>query len=130
MNVGSPITRVRQAAKVSGAADERSKRHSPAALEFVEQNRIALFLGPAGLGKTHLALAIGVLAAKAGHRVYCAGLKQLIHEVETAKQRGSLDVLFRRILSSALWIIVALWGVAALLQVQTSRHARAQSLTT
>ncbi len=31
--------------------------------------------------------------------------------------------------TSALWIIVALWGVAALLQVQTSRHARAQSLT-
>ncbi len=40
-----------------------------AELDFLAERRIALFLGKPGTGKTHLALAIGVRAAKAGHRV-------------------------------------------------------------
>jgi DNA replication protein DnaC len=45
---------------------DRVKLEELAQLEFVRDNRIGLFLGAAGLGKTHLALAIGVLAAKEG----------------------------------------------------------------
>ena len=48
-----------------------------ASLKFVRDNRISLFLGAAGLGKTHLALAIGVLAAKEGYPVFCTSLKKM-----------------------------------------------------
>jgi len=40
-----------------------------AELKFIDENLIALFLGPPGVGKTHLALAIGVLATQRGHSV-------------------------------------------------------------
>lgn len=79
-------------------------------LSFVEQNRIALFLGNAGTGKTHIAIAIGILAARAGHRVYCSSAKRLHAQILEAKLKHSLGDLFKKILSSKLWIIDD-WGV-------------------
>lgn len=91
----------------------RERIEALATLDFVRDNRIGLFLGPTGLGKTHLALAIGVLAAKEGHRVFCASTKKLIQHIEIAKMKNTLDVLFKRMLSSRLWIIDD-WGVVSM----------------
>jgi DNA replication protein DnaC len=92
---------------------DRAKIEALATLDFVRDNRIGLFLGAAGLGKTHFALAIGVLAAKEGHRVFCASAKRLIQLIDIAKQRNDLDGLFKRMLSSKLWIIDD-WGVVSM----------------
>lgn len=82
-------------------------------LEFIKRRGIALFLGQTGTGKTHLALGLGLKAAKEGLRVYCASVKKLIAEIEFARARGSLANLFRRILSAQLWIIDD-WGVVSM----------------
>lgn len=37
---------------------------------FLHDGRSIVFLGPPGVGKTHLAIALGLLTAEAGHRVY------------------------------------------------------------
>jgi DNA replication protein DnaC len=92
---------------------DRAKIEELAGLSFVRSNGIALFLGATGLGKTHLALALGVLAAKEGHRVFCASTKKLIQLIEVAKLKNTLDALFKRILSSKLWIIDD-WGVVSM----------------
>jgi DNA replication protein DnaC len=92
---------------------DRAKIEELAKLEFVRDNRIGLFLGAAGLGKTHFALAIGVLAVKAGHRVFCASTKKLIQLIDIAKQKNTLDGLFKRMLTSKLWIIDD-WGVVSM----------------
>lgn len=42
-----------------------------------------LFLGPPGVGKTHLSVALGVAAIDAGYRVYFTTLDQLIHHLKT-----------------------------------------------
>jgi len=88
----------------------RDKIEELACLEFIRKNQIALFLGRPGTGKTHLALAIGVLAAKAGYRVYCTSIKKLARDIMVAKLKHSLDCLFKKILSSQLWLIDD-WGV-------------------
>lgn len=82
-------------------------------LDFVDARRIALFLGKPGTGKTHLALAIGVRAAQAGHRVYCTSVKRLGQHIVLAKQRGRLDRLFAKMLSASLWIFDD-WGVVSM----------------
>jgi len=92
---------------------DQAKIETLARLDFVRDNRIGLFLGAAGLGKTHLALAIGVLAAKEGHRVFCASTKRLMQQIQVAKLKNALDVLFKRMLSSKLWIIDD-WGVVSM----------------
>lgn len=92
---------------------DRSKIEELAKLEFVRDNRIALFLGEAGLGKTHLALALGILAAKENYRIFCSSTKKLIQLIDLAKQKNTMDVLFKKMLCSKLWIIDD-WGVVTM----------------
>lgn len=84
-----------------------------ATLEFVKGHQNALFLGKPGTGKTHLALAIGILAAHAGYRVYCSNAKKLITQIVIAKAKNSLDVFFKRVLASDLWILDD-WAVVSM----------------
>lgn len=84
-----------------------------ASLEFVDRNEIALFLGAPGVGKTHLALAIGILAAQKGHRVFWTSCKRLAAQITVAKHRNTMDQLFKKLLSSRLWIIDD-WGVVTM----------------
>jgi DNA replication protein DnaC len=92
---------------------DEEKVRDLATLKFMEQNQIALFLGAPGVGKTHLALAIGVLAVKEGKRVYCTSAKRLSQDILLAKHHNNLDVLFKKILQSHLWIIDD-WGVISM----------------
>lgn len=92
---------------------DEEKIRELATLKFIDQNQIALFLGAPGVGKTHLALAIGVLAVQDGRRVYCTSAKRLSQEIILGKLRGSLDQLFKRLLSAHLWIIDD-WGVVSM----------------
>lgn len=82
-------------------------------LKFIEDNQVALFLGAPGVGKTHLAIAIGVQAARAGHRVYWTSAKRLSNQIMLAKNRHTLDQLFKKILTARLWIIDD-WGVISM----------------
>lgn len=82
-------------------------------LKFIENNEIALFLGSPGTGKTHCAIAIGMKAAQAGHSVFCTSVKRLGTRIRRAQERGGLDLLFKQILTSKLWILDD-WGVVSM----------------
>src|SRR5207245_3059521 len=49
-----------------------------AQLEFIDHHDVVHFLGQPGCGKTHLAIALGVEAVKAGRSVYFCTLAELI----------------------------------------------------
>lgn len=83
-----------------------------ASLKFLDHNGIALFLGTTGAGKTHLAIAIGVIAARAGHKVFATSAKRLNALLLAARHRGTLDELFKKILSAKLWILDD-WGMVS-----------------
>jgi DNA replication protein DnaC len=92
---------------------DRKTIETLASLDFIEKNEIALFLGKPGTGKTHLALAIGVRAVHRGHKVFCSSVKRLSQQIASARAKNSLDSLFKKILSSRLWILDD-WGVVSM----------------
>jgi DNA replication protein DnaC len=53
-------------------------------LRFVEERRNALFLGPPGVGKSHLAIALGIAATEAGYRTYFTTAVDLVGHLQAA----------------------------------------------
>ncbi|NIF23093.1 IS21-like element helper ATPase IstB [Candidatus Pantoea multigeneris] len=62
-----------------------------AGLSFVERNENVVLLGPPGVGKTHLAVALGVKAAEAGHRLLFMPLDRLMAALVKARLENRLE---------------------------------------
>jgi len=79
-------------------------------LEFGQSNWIAsrhniLVLGPTGSGKTYLASALGVAAARNGYTVRYHRISRLLHALGIARQDGSLINLLRSLAKTKLLIL-------------------------
>jgi len=62
-----------------------------AGLAFVERAENVVFLGPPGVGKTHLAIALGIKAIEAGHRVQFVTLETILTRLIRAKRENRLE---------------------------------------
>lgn len=69
---------------------DRNRVLALAELDFVERRQCVHFLGPPGTGKSHLAIALGVEAIKAGRSVYFATLAELVDSMRKAEREGKL----------------------------------------
>lgn len=69
-----------------------SKREVNALLDFtfIEQNQNLVFIGPPGVGKTHLATGIAVKAIETGYKVLFVTALELIEMLEIAELSGTL----------------------------------------
>jgi DNA replication protein DnaC len=65
-------------------------------LAFVERAENVVMLGPSGVGKTHIALAIAHRAVSAGHKVRFITAADLMLQLATAKGQGRLKEYFNR----------------------------------
>ncbi|MQX37789.1 IS21-like element helper ATPase IstB, partial [Roseospira navarrensis] len=76
-----------------------------AQLEFIDRHEVLHLLGPPGTGKSHLALALGVEAVKAGRSVYFATLAEIIGSLAKAEREGTLRERIRFLCRPALLIV-------------------------
>lgn len=76
-----------------------------ASLAFISRKENAVFLGPSGVGKTHLAIALGHKAANAGIKTQFTTAADLILKVEAAQRQGRLTEVFRTLSRYTLLII-------------------------
>lgn len=59
-------------------------------LDFIDKKENILFLGPPGVGKSHLAVALGVKACSARLRIHFTTAQALIKDLAVAEKDGSL----------------------------------------
>lgn len=82
-----------------------------AACQWIERSQHLLITGLTGVGKTYLACALGLEAARKGYGVIYKRLPRLLEELEIAHADGSLPEL-RSKLARAKLLILDDWGVA------------------
>ncbi|HEX5259485.1 MAG TPA: IS21-like element helper ATPase IstB [Sphingomicrobium sp.] len=76
-----------------------------AELQFIDRSEVVHLIGPPGTGKSHLSLALGVEAVKAGRSVYFGSLADIIAMLAKAEREGSLRERIRFLCRFALLIV-------------------------
>jgi DNA replication protein DnaC len=76
-----------------------------AGLQFIDRAEAVHLIGPPGTGKTHLSLALGVEAVKAGRGVYFSSLADIVAGLAKAERDGQLREKIRYYCRSALLIV-------------------------
>jgi len=84
---------------------DRNRILALAQLEFIERRQSVHLLGPPGTGKSHLAIALGVEAVKAGKSVFFATLAELITSMTKAEREGNLRERVRYLARHSLLIV-------------------------
>jgi DNA replication protein DnaC len=84
---------------------DRNRILALAELQFIDRSEVVHLLGPPGTGKSHLSLALGVEAVKAGRSVYFTTLADLVGALARAERDGSLREKIRFFRRFALLIV-------------------------
>jgi len=106
-------------------------------LQFIEEHQNILMIGNSGTGKTHLAIATGVLACEQGYRVMFKTTAGPVNELVEAKQERRLTYLLRQlkrvdllILDELGYITFDLAGAELLFQLLASRYEAGSTMIT
>jgi DNA replication protein DnaC len=87
-------------------------------LRFVEEKHNVILLGPPGVGKTHLAIALGIAATEVGYRTYFTSASDMVSSLQSAHLEG----LSRYRMRTYTWPSVLVIDVSA--TCPSTRHPR------
>jgi DNA replication protein DnaC len=82
-----------------------SKIRDLATLDFIDKNENIILIGPPGVGKSHIATALGVAACEEEHKVLFAPAHELIDKLYTSYVGGNLENIFKKLSKVDLLIL-------------------------
>jgi len=108
-----------------------------ASLRFIRNAENVVFLGPPGVGKTHLAIGLGIEAIEAGFKVHFANASDLVEKLEMADKEKKLDEKLRNLSKFHLLIIDEMgylpfndYGAHCFFQLISRRYEKAATIFT
>ena len=118
------------------SVDERQMREL-ATLRFVSDASNVILLGPPGVGKTHLAVALGVEAIGGGNSVFFVTAHDLVSDLGKAAREGKLEARLRRYLKPKVLVVDEVGylpldtiGATIFFQLVSSRYERGSIILT
>lgn len=117
---------------------DRGQVQDLASLAFLARKENVLLLGPPGVGKTHLAVALAVCACQNGYSVYFTTLDSMIRALAAADRAGKLDSKLRTYTTKSQLLVVDEVGYLPLsraeanylFQVVSNRYERSSVILT
>lgn len=116
---------------------DKEKVRKAADLEFLKNRTNVVFVGPSGVGKTHLGNALGVLAAARGYSVRFVTAADLVNDLVQKQARNTLS---RAMIAWGAWDLLIIdelgylrfdpRGSDLLYQVLNRRYMRASTIVT
>lgn len=85
---------------------KRSQIEELAGLGFVERNENVVLVGPSGVGKTHLAIALGYRAAQAGIKTRFMTAADLLLALATAHRQNNLKEVMHRAIKAYRVLVI------------------------
>ena len=79
-------------------------------LRFVDKTKNILLLGPSGVGKTHIALALGYAATQKRIKTKFITISDLMLQLESSKYNSTLDNYLKRVIYSPRLLIIDEFG--------------------
>jgi len=102
-----------------------------ATLRFIAENRAILMLGQPGCGKTHLAVALAIVAVEAGYRGYFTSADDMAHALIAARRDGTIAHRMRTYTAPTVLVLddlgllgVPPGGAAEIFHVINTRYQR------
>lgn len=84
---------------------DRRQVRELAGLSFIERAHNVIILGPPGVGKTHLAVALGVKAVEAGYSVLFLSLETLMTRLVKARHENRLERTLKQLVYPKVLVI-------------------------
>jgi len=116
---------------------ERSLIEDLATLRFIYNTENLVLLGPPGVGKSHIAIALGIKAVKAGFSAYFVNTSDLIERLKKANREEVLEKKIRDFTKYKLLIIDEMGylpfdeeGAHCLFQLISKRYERSSTIFT
>ena len=100
-----PTMRLETFAPDTGVRFDRELWHELCSLRFLDHTRGACVLGPVGVGKTHLATALGHIAIRRRRTVWFARADQLFRRLKAARLDNTVEAEMRRLAHTPLLIV-------------------------
>lgn len=116
---------------------EKSVIEDLATLRFIHNAENLVLLGPPGVGKSHIAIALGIEAVKAGFSVYFVNASDLIERLKKANEEGIFEKKMRDFTKYKLLIIDEIGylpfdeeGAHCLFQLVSKRYEKSSTIFT